>query len=225
MTTSSGLADTGPTENPGLPDGSDSPTAVDGRLTGNWIQLGWYWDDSNPAVAYSPKSDQYLVVMVEDNPFDNQRTIAGIFADPAIKDKIDGSGFNIVEGTHHIDNPDVVYDSLNDRFLVVWEEYECFPSVPPNCAVTIKGRLIYASYQGDDSQFAGGTFTIASQISTISTSYDLHDPEVDFNAYNGQYMVVFNQKAINESDYRDIYGRLLNAHTAAPDPSVMERDS
>lgn len=173
---------------------------------GGLITLGTTVDDSTPAVAQSTGSGPYLVVW---STASGDGDVRGRFVDAATGSPM-GSSFAIAESSQEESNPDVVYDVLNDRFLVVWDKYICTPSVPSYCGYVIKGRLVYASQQSP--QFPAGEFTIASQVTNMTTSYDLRHPAAAYDYIEGLYQVVFMRSTMAGSGtYRQIYGQMLSA--------------
>jgi len=108
-----------------------------------------------------------------------------------------------------------VYDPYRNRFLVVWDEYYCSPTVPVTCNYVIQGRLLYGTYQSSGNHFPGDDFRVASQWSQITSSYDLRDPAVAYNADDHRFAVVFKQGR-ESSRYSSIYGQMLSSDKTEP---------
>jgi hypothetical protein len=93
------------------------------------------WDDANPAVAYNPDDDNYLVVWERRDT----TAVAQIFG--AILDGTTaGAPFPIQTGGADHLSPDVAYSSAAGRYLVVWEDHSIGWGGPPD--------IVGASYDG-----------------------------------------------------------------------------
>jgi hypothetical protein len=175
---------------------------------------GFYSDETAPAIAYSLIADQYLVVFQTNAGNGN---VWGQYVD-ALTGNLVGDAVPIAnDSTYYEGNPDVVYDSVHRRFLVVWDEYICI-GVPAHCNYVIKGVVMHGSEQNGGSNFAGAPFTVASQWSSITTGDDLRDPAVAFNREDGQYGIVFLHGREN-TGYPAIYGQIVDADYS--DPTVL----
>jgi hypothetical protein len=178
------------------------PESPDQHIAGGLIIVaGLPGDQRYPRAAYSPQSDQYLVVFTANS----NRDIYGRFVD-ASKGETVGAVFSIAWSDSIETEPDVVYDPVNERFLVVWKKEFCktvgFEEV---CNFGIAGRLLYTEYS-ISSPFASSEIVIAQEHNVI----DLYEPSAAFNAGDGQYLVVY-RRGTNA-----VHGQMLSAHTSAP---------
>lgn len=187
------------------------PVTVDPRLIGVLIYIGNDDDqnDVNPAVAYSTSSNQYLVVY----KVEGSEPIYGRFVDGASGQTL-GNRFFISSdyGMWENDsrNPDVAYDPLTDRFLVVWDEELLDWEV--EWVRVVSGRLVYGSRQPVGDQVLG--------TSGVTIGYmageDMTEPAVAYNSADGQYVVVFSVDD-HDTEYTDgIKGRMLQSNTTSP---------
>ncbi len=102
--------------NPPIDPELSGPGAAGPELIGGLINFGTTHDNKNPTIAYSPRTKLKLVVFETHR---NSMDIKGRFLDPQTGKKI-GSSFYIASTDKDESHPDVVYDPVNDRFLVVW---------------------------------------------------------------------------------------------------------
>lgn len=84
------------------------------------------WDDANPAVAYNPDDNNYLVVW-ERSDTTGVRQIFG-----AIINETAGTPFAIRTGNAQHLAPDVAYSAAAGRYLVVWEDHGAGWMPPPD---------------------------------------------------------------------------------------------
>jgi len=142
----------------------------------------------SPAVAYNANLDEYLAVWV------NQRggTDSNIYGQIITGGGIPKGGNFVIrdEGSNSLLYPDVAYDSINQRYLVVWYDLTEFD---------VEGQLL-----NEDGSAYGSGFNIAT--GTADQNY----PDVACRSMEpggGGYLVVWRQTAGNQ---RDIKGRRLN---------------
>jgi hypothetical protein len=85
------------------------------------------WDDANPAVAYNPDDDNYLVVWERRDATGVAQLFGAIVDGTSV-----GTPFYIaVGGADHL-APDVAYSSAAGRYLVVWEDHNIGWVGPPD---------------------------------------------------------------------------------------------
>jgi hypothetical protein len=185
------------------------PLSAIGYGSGDSIQLSFSaygtaatYQLLRPAIAYNSETGKYLVVY-ESNY--QRHDIHGRFADENAEWISDSSlddgdpfvmndePFTQVSNRIYSETPEVVYDSVNDRFLVVWlsTPYEGYPM--------ILGQLL----NGDGSK-VGENFVISqplewSSYNTISIAYNNIDQE---------YLVVWGN---SQDENGDILGRLISS--------------
>ncbi len=139
-------------------------------------------EEKNPALAYDPVKNRYLSVFESYNSSFNGYIIKGRFVLP--DGTPDGSAFDILSAANsNRTNPDVAFDSVNNRFLVVFEV---------NWGNAIDARLVDAD---------GTPGTVISVSATPATVVGL---SVTFDPVNEQYLVVW-------SGDGDIYGQRIDA--------------
>jgi len=107
-----------------------------------------------------------------------------------------GQQLNIYVGSNNQTRPAIAYDSVNNRFLTVWQD-----EAPGNC--NIYGQLI----NGDGTLF-GGTISIS------TADYHQSEPYVAFDATSQAFLVVWGDNReepgpIGMRGYR-VYGQLLS---------------
>lgn len=139
-----------------------------------------------PAAAYDPVHDRYLVVFVFEKPGGNPADLLGRFIpwegpDPNLK------SFPIATWSTVQINPDVAYGRAVEEFLVVWANLYKPPSTLPHY---ISGRRVRA---------ADGTFPGSNSDLTITHPTDLFSPKVAYNLARNEYLVVYD-------DFADILG-------------------
>ncbi|UCF50493.1 MAG: DUF2341 domain-containing protein [Thermoplasmatales archaeon] len=89
-----------------------------------------------------------------------------------------GSVKTICDATHCQADPNVVYDSVNDKFAIAWEDARDGGSPPEYC--------IYATL------FNPSTGQVGSETTIIDdSSYSYTEPWIAFDSINEQYMIVF----------------------------------
>ena len=104
-------------------------------------------EQTNPAAAYSTKHGQFLVVYESS---ENNGDIYGCYVN-ALTGAAIGYPFEVVSTpANQSSNPDVAYDPYNDRFVVVWEEYQ--GTINPSIAATV----LYGSHQSSGVQHGPG---------------------------------------------------------------------
>jgi len=179
----------------------------DGGLIGvnrKLTQIGGYDDYTfharNPDVAYNPFRNEFIVVW-EDNGRecgdDKKYDIAGqrLYYDGdgnlspigAVKE-ISIMGPRPINCFYHAYNPAVVYNWINQEYMVVWEgshnsgdlesgEFEIWGQRLNAATLDRVGDMVRISYMGPDG----------------NTSYDAKNPDIDFNRYPtyNEYLVVW----------------------------------
>ena len=164
--------------------------ASDGSLVGSEIAIG---SDSNNQgtikIAYSPVSGRYLVVFSQGpTGMDN---ISGQFI------KGDGTlygvNFTAISGATLAESPNVSFDSVNDRFLVVALTHG--GSWPP---VSVTGVIL-----NDDIQVFKSSFSILDPTNTY-----LYPPAIAYNPVTSQFLVAWE---VYFGDGHQLWGQLIDA--------------
>jgi len=151
-------------------------------------------DNRQPAVAYDPVNERYLVVWM--NNASGNWDIYGRFI-PS-----EGLDFSMTPFPIHAGNSDqwlprVAYGQDNEQFLVVWNDD---PGTSPQ---EISGHFV----PGDGRNFSPGGFTIASD-----PGEDRINPDVVYNQTHNEYLVVW--ETVEASNQSDIWAMRLRADGA-----------
>lgn len=172
----------------------------DGNALGSAIQIAHYstYTSCQPAVAYSPVQDKYLVVYSQDSkPSLPPYTDYNIIGQP-----IDGdgakteTGFLIGGNTNHQRHPAVAYNGTLDEFLVTWDEEQGAGGWHDVWAQRVNAG---------DWTFEPGPVCIATGDSTHR-----RQPDVAYNPTRNQYLIAYTR----EDD--DIFGKIVGAGLADP---------
>lgn len=175
------------------------------RIAGDGRLLSWFAVSSNvnkqmePAVAYDPIHDAYLVVFLYDVVGDGSNwDIYGRFI-PWSGPDAGQTDFAICAFTSNQGHPVAAFAYAQQEFLVAWVN---FPSAQPSY---ISARRIFA----DGSGFPGGPFVVSSGL----TSRDF--PDLTYNLARNEYLIVWD--VIKAGSAVDIYGiRLTGTGSVLP---------
>jgi hypothetical protein len=175
---------------------------------------------SEPAVAYNPTADEFLVVWRgEDDTgplVDGEREIFGQRIDAATGAEI-GGDFRISDmgpdGNPNYDarRPAVVYNPTADEYLVVWDgDDDTGPLV--NGESEIFGQRIEAATGAE----IGGDFRISDMGPDGDSAYDAFAPAVVYNPTADEYLVVWygdDDTGPLVNGEREIFGQRIEAAT------------
>ena len=146
------------------------------------------WGNSQPAIAYDSQNNRYLIAYLKTDREGNN-----------LYGKIlncDGSDFSeefVISNTFSSQyNPEIAYDSVNRRFLVVFYAYVSGTSYD------IYGQLVNA-----DGTLNGSSFVIS------NAENEQRYPKVAYDSVNQRFLVVWEDYRTDEDN--DIYGQLINA--------------
>jgi hypothetical protein len=137
-------------------------------------------------IAFDPNSQRFLVTWMDYRNY--QSNIYGqlVNADGSLY----GDNFPISAIDQYGAVPTVSFDSINNRFLVVWQGT---PGAPDN----VYGRLVNPD---------GSIHNSVIQITNYSTNYYAAFPDIAFDQNNGRFLVTWGQQYDGF-----IYGRLINS--------------
>ncbi len=149
---------------------------------------------TNPAIAYSSANQRFLVV------WDDLRDAGStdIYGQLVNADgTLNGSNIPISTAPNGQSDPAIAYDSVNQRFLVVWSD-----------ARRSTGRDIYGQLVNADGALIGPDFAVPN-----TNNYYYINPAIAYDSANQRFLVVFSSYSSIDIDY-DIYGQLINANGA-----------
>lgn len=172
----------------------------DGYEIGSAIQIAHYstYTSCQPAVAYSPAHDKYLVVYSQDSkpslpPYTDYNIIGQPINGDGTKTE---TGFLIGGNTNHQRHPVVAYNGAYDKFLVVWDEEQGAGGWHDIWAQRINAV--------DWSSVSGSV--------NIATGDSVHrrQPDVAYNAARNEYLIAYTY-----GDAGGIFGKVVNADLAS----------
>ncbi|MBN1976980.1 MAG: hypothetical protein JW918_06225 [Anaerolineae bacterium] len=179
----------------------------DGYEIGSAIQVAHYgtYTSCQPAVAYSPLHDKYLVVYAQDSkpslpPYTDYNIIGQPINGDGTKTEL---GFNIgAKFPIHQRRPAVAYNPTYDEFLVTWDEEQGTGGWHDIWAQRVNAA---------DWSFEPGPVCIANP----SDSRHRYQPDVAYNAVRNEYLIAYTR----EDTDGDIFGKVVGAHL--PDPLAV----
>ncbi len=161
-----------------------SASAISPTFGQDWEQL--------PDAVHSRANNEYLVVWMDDRHYPEVDIYAQLVTNTGSPK---GSGFAISTAGGEQTSPDVVYNSIDKEYLVVWEDER-------GSSEDIYGQYVSDSGKLQDSNFA------------ISTARDDQDvPEVDHNNTDNEYLVTWSDDRNKSATGGDIYAKLIPGKT------------
>lgn len=193
-----------------------TPYGTDDLIISDAVVGNTAFNVNDPSIAYGSQDGLYLVVWVGDNNtggyVDNEVEIWGRLISSSTL-TASGSQFVISQnstiGNDVFDQttPEVVYNSSNNEFLVVWAgDCDCSPLVDNE--FEIYGQRVDAS----DGSLNGSSFKISTQGPDGDDAFDAIEPSAAYNSTNNEYLVVWSGDRISGED--EIYGAIID-HTGA----------
>lgn len=153
-------------------------------------------EEITPAIAYNSSRQEYLVVWSNDRAGCDDIQAQRVSWDGALL----GGAFYIAAGCPEERTlPDVAYDSQNDLYLVVWQEYD------PSNGYSIKASRVSGS---------GGAYNEVLEIR--SYGYNLYTPQTPAVAYAftvNKFLVVWAETWHPLPIIYSIYGQIVNPST------------
>ncbi|MBN1581109.1 MAG: hypothetical protein JXA89_10430, partial [Anaerolineae bacterium] len=175
----------------------------DGYEIGGAIQVAHYstYTSCQPAVAYSPLHDKYLVVYSQDSkpslpPYTDYNIIGQPINGDGTKTE---TGFLIGGKTIHQRRPAVAYNGTDDEFLVTWDEEQ-----GAGGWYDIWAQRVNA----DDWSLEPGPVCIAD----AGDNRHRYQPDVAYNAARNQYLIAYTRE---DSD-GDVFGKVVGADLSDP---------
>ena len=200
----------GPVQIPAVEIGGNDIRISDMGIDGNTLL-----DAQDPAVAYSTVDNRYLVVWEADDAsaglVDNEFEIFGQFISAAGAE-IGANDFRISyqcgtgDAAADAVNPAVVWNSVDNHYLVVWQGH-----------VTSGGeREVFAQRIGSSGTLLGGAFRVSSMGTDGMTTTVALDPAVAYNAVNNEYLVVWEgDDDVPGDNLLEIWGQRISSDGAA----------
>ncbi len=152
----------------------------------------------NPSVAFDNINQRFLVVWYDYRNFSNYDIYGQLInANGTLYNTASNVNFAISdEATNSQYTPSVAYDNINQRFLVVWEDYRS------GINNDIYGQVVNA-----DGTLYGTVSNVNFPVSDETTNWQ-NEPLVSFDNINQRFLVVWTDSRNSTSD---IYGQLINA--------------
>lgn len=180
------------------------------------------FDADDPAVAYNPTDNEYLVVWRGDDDqnglVDNELEIFGQRLDaetggPTGTDDFQISDMGGSNGDADFDatRPAVAYNATNGEYLVVWQADDTTDN-----EVEIWGQRLTAS---TGAETGTNDFRISDMGPDANDAYDAADPDVVYNGTVNEYLVVWHGDDDTGSladGENEIYGQRLDAVNGSP---------
>ena len=169
----------------------------DGTAFGPWFVICNALNiQSSPSVAYDTVNQRYLVVWHETDS-SNYSNIYGqlVNADGTLYKTVSEFNFWISTATNHQLYSSVAYDTVNQRYLVAWQDYR-------NGWSFIYGQLVNAD---------GTLYNTDSNTNfVISNGAQVQNyPSVAYDALNQRFLVVWHEESGSSTN---IWGQLVNAN-------------
>lgn len=141
------------------------------------------------AIDYSSVSNRSLVVFTSDNTPTQTDMLGQIVGRGG---RLIGTNFTISTATNRKERPQMAYDPINDRFLVVWEQYGGVQ------------RDIVGQFVNANGTLAGGNFVISGAVD-IQKRVD-----VAYNSVDQQFFVVWTDFRNKAASGSDIFAQILD---------------
>jgi len=180
----------------------------DGQLVGSRITIAHYgtYTCTQPAVAYSPALDQYLVAYTSDSkpsspPYHDYDLIARVVnGDGTLGDTLLIRAYTSEQTWH----PAVAYNSQDDEFLVVWE-IEHGPYGSPNLRRDIYARRVYSD-AALGWQLTTGLCVVTGDPGSGGDGRDRVEPDVAYNAARNEVLIAYTREITPD---RDVLGKVV----------------
>ncbi|MBI4517761.1 MAG: hypothetical protein HY699_18300 [Deltaproteobacteria bacterium] len=170
--------------------------ATDGALSGGEIAVATPTAfDSNPAAAFNPALEEYLVVW-ERRAGSDEFSHHDIYAQRVNNaGTVQGAAIPVETGTTDQLAPAVAYNRYSGEYLVVWQDKN-----PTSGEFDIAGRRV-----------AGDGSLVGSKVAISTWEYDQLKPRVAFANTANEFLVVWEDHHWGFGADWDIYGQRLNA--------------
>lgn len=153
-------------------------------------------DQDYTAAAYDSDNQRFLVVW-EDSQ--NTITSADIMGQLINADgSLNGTGFAVISTAENQGEPDVAWDSVNDQYLVTWQDSRYWNISPWD--IEVRGSILDST----------GGYVAEDFLISEDTTGDQESPAVAFDMDNSRYLVVWKDER-NGVNTGNIYGQLVDA--------------
>jgi hypothetical protein len=162
-------------------------------------------EDTRPRIGYSPKQDTFMVVWEDDRnaATTGEETFAQILTSNG---SLAGVNLPIGAAIANQQRPAIAYDSISDRYLVVWADWR-------NQKTT--GVDIYGQIVDSDGTLVGANFPISTARNTQDRA------RVSFDQIKGQFLVVWSDDRNAKTTGWDIYGQKVGPSGALVGPPIV----
>jgi hypothetical protein len=174
-------------------------------------------NQSNPSVAFDSANQRYLVAWDDDrNSGITGKDIYGqlVCKDGTLCGPASDMNFVISNGITDQYHPSVAYDTVNQRYLVAWEDYR-------NTGTTVGD--IYGQLLDEEGKFYGTATGVNFVIS--NATYYQSTPSVAYDSANQRYLVAWQDYRNYATTVYDIYGQLIDKegkfYGTAPDVNFV----
>ena len=152
--------------------------------------------EEQPTVAYNSQRNYYLVVWTNDRPGNDDIQAQKLAANGSPI----GGPFYISAGKDHDRwKPDIAYNSMNDQYLVVWEDFDNASLVTGN---SIRARVVTGT-----GEVQGKSDIIIRAKSSLDTP---SDPAVAYASVTNRYLVVWHEVSHVGTPTHRIFGQFIN---------------
>jgi Ca2+-binding RTX toxin-like protein len=166
-------------------------------------------DALRPAIAYDPKTDEYLVVWAGNSFADpNKSEISGQFVSASgiaigSNSRISTTGSD--DGAREASEPAIAYNSVANEFLVTW---------------TADGLPIAGEFEifGQQLSSAGEKLDSPVRISTTGSDGDAFEPAIAYNSVANEFLVTWFADALPTDNKFEIFGQRLATPPTPPPP-------
>ncbi len=174
------------------------------------------------AAAHNTSTNEYLVVWTGDDNtsplVDDEWEIFGQRLN-ASGVEIGTNDFRISDmgpdgsAAYQVETLDIVYNSTNNEYLVVWESDDNTGSLVDNEREVFGQRL-----NASGAEIGSNDFRISDMGSDGDANYDARRPEVAYNKINDEYLVIWqgdDDRFLLANNEFEVFGQRLNAITGA----------
>ena len=170
-------------------------------LSPNGVAVSTAYTDTRPAVAYNPTNNTYLVVW-ERSPGNGGKDICRAVLNAS--GTISGTEYIVAGWDGNQLFPDVAYSAVDDRYLVVWEDYYAYWTYEPN---------IYGAVLDE----AGASVAFENVTGDVLGDQTL--PSVAANTVSGSWLVTWQDSRNSGTTENDIYGQQMSVSGSTLSPS------